>query len=101
MFRFTSHSLLLPLLDVCLIIKVEEQEHHEQRLHECEEEENFRIIAVVKQRNAEVENKKCKLCQLQLCDVLLPPNRLPELGLVGCEEVVEVHHRVDNAIHVT
>lgn len=99
--QISIHFEFLFLLLISFIIKIEEEEHHEHRLHECEEQQHFGIITIGEEWNAKVDNKERELGQLQLCDVLLPPHGLSELRLVGGEEVVEIHYSMDNAIHVS
>lgn len=97
-------GLCLPLLaHIRLVVEVEEHGEHEDVLDEADEGHKRRKLAGIPYNDQqEVEGEVAKLEQLQLRDLLLPPQDVLQ-GPQGGGVVVRVHHavhqKVDHAQH--
>lgn len=70
-------------------------------MHSDPPDECFRVVAVDEQQLEGVHHDSDKLDHLQGGEVPLPPEVLLELGSEGREQVVRVHHDVDECVEQT
>lgn len=81
------------------MVKITEQCQHAEILANHEECNHLWVFATFcYQRPRKYDGQKAKLRNLKLGNVLLPPHRLLELGLEGGQEIVGIHHTMNESV---
>lgn len=83
---------------VRVLVELVEQEEEHDGVHSDPPDERLRVVAVDEEQLERVHHDCHKLDHLQGGEVLLPPEVLLELGSEGGEQVVRVHHNVDEGV---
>ena len=86
------------LFVVCLSVKVVEHVEKDRVLAYGHREPNHRVAGLKEEQENAVGTAHRELQQLQLGDVLLPPQILLHFRAKGCECVVSVHHHMNQRI---
>jgi hypothetical protein len=89
----------LRLFYISFIVEIGEENEHKHVLRQANERyDRWEFTVGCQQGQGKVNAQDHELQQLDLCDVLLPPQRLLQLWLKGGEEVVRVHDDVNETV---
>lgn len=99
--RRQFRSLLVQFLGVALVVELPEEEEEETGVEADKPDEHPRIVALDEEELEGVDHYRDELDHLQGGEVLLPPEVRLDRGTERREQVVRVHHDVDEGVQET